>query len=153
MRPRRGDLSFKASAPLATLATGTAPPTGPTVADLAKEFIERYLRRERKRPDPAEQTIEANILKHWRHRPAKAITRRDGVLLLDKIVDRGKPVMANRVAALLAQMFSFAVERGTLEATPFSSLPWPGGSEKARKRKLDDRERYCSSGESSAPAD
>ena len=48
--------------------------------------------------------------------------------------------MANRVAALLAQMFSFAVERGTLEATPFSSLPWPGGSEKARKRKLDDRE-------------
>ncbi len=116
------------------------PAPGPTVADVAKEFIERYLRRERKRPEEAERTLEANILKYWRHRPAKSITRRDGVLLLDKIVDRGKPVMANRVAALLAQMFSFALERGSLEATPFTSLPRPGGTEKSRKRKLADAE-------------
>jgi integrase len=48
--------------------------------------------------------------------------------------------MANRVAALLTQMFSFGVERGMLEATPFTSLPRPGGTEKSRNRKLDDRE-------------
>jgi hypothetical protein len=79
-------------------------------------------------------------LKPWRHRPAKGITRRDGVLLLDKIVDRGAPVMANRVCALLAQMFSFGVERGMLDASPFISLPRPGGTEKSRHRKLDERE-------------
>jgi integrase len=44
-----------------------------------------------------------------------------------------------RVAALLAQMFSFGVERGMLDATPFTSLPRPGGTEKSRNRKLDDR--------------
>jgi integrase len=117
-----------------------SPPAGPTVGELAAEFLRRYVQRERKRPLEAEQTIEANILNAWRHRPAKRITRRDGVLLLDKIVDRGSPVMANRVGALLAQMFSFGVERGMLDATPFTSLPRPGGTEKARKRKLDDRE-------------
>jgi integrase len=62
------------------------------------------------------------------------------VLLLDKIVDRGAPVMANRVCALLAQMFGFGVERGMLDASPFISLPRPGGTEKSRNRKLDDRE-------------
>jgi integrase len=39
-------------------------------------------------------------------------------------------------------MFNFALERGLIEATPFTSLPRPGGTEKSRKRKLDDREVY-----------
>jgi hypothetical protein len=41
------------------------------------------------------------------------------VLLLDRIVDRDAPVMANRVCALLSQMFRFEVGRGMLEASPF----------------------------------
>jgi hypothetical protein len=73
-----------------------------TVGDLATEFCERYLRRERKNPREAELVIQANIVRYWRTRPAKSITRRDGVLLLDKVVDRDAPVMANRVGALLS---------------------------------------------------
>jgi integrase len=111
-----------------------------TVGDLAQEFIERYIRRERKNPREAELLIEGNILRYWRHRPAKGITRRDGVLLLDKVVDRGRPVMANRVGATLSQMFRFGVTRGMLEASPFVALGKPGGTEKARKRRLDERE-------------
>jgi len=113
---------------------------GPTVGDLAEEFLKRYVYRERKRPEEAARTIEQNILKHWRGRPARGITRRDGVLLLDKVVDRGAPVMANRVAALLVQMFSFGVDRGMLDATPFTGVPRPGGTEKSRKRKLSESE-------------
>jgi len=141
-RLHRGeDLRAPASgSPPASGGVSRSPPAGPTVGELAAEFLRRYVQRERKRPDEAEQTIERNILKHWRHRPAKGITRRDGVLLLDKIVDRGAPVMANRVSALLAQMFSFGVERGMLDASPIIALPRPGGTEKSRKRKLDDRE-------------
>jgi integrase len=48
--------------------------------------------------------------------------------------------MANRVSALLAQMFSFGVERGMHDASPFISLPRRGGTEKSRNRKLNDRE-------------
>lgn len=121
------------------LAHGT-PEAGITVGDLAKEFCDRYLRRERKNPREAELVIEANIVRYWRTRPAKSITRRDGVLLLDKVVDRGSPVMANRVGALLSQMFRFAVTRGMLEASPFVALGRPGGSEKARNRRLSEKE-------------
>lgn len=113
---------------------------GPTVGELAEEFLKRYVYRERKRPADAARTIEADILKHWRNRPARAITRRDGVLLLDRVVDRGAPVMANRVAALLVQMFSFGVDRGMLDATPFTGVPRPGGTEKSRRRKLSEAE-------------
>lgn len=111
-----------------------------TVAELAEEFLKRYVERERKRPEAARRVIEENIVKPWRTRPAESITRRDGVLLLDRIVDRGAPVMANRVAALLAQMFRYGVERETLEASPFVALSRPGGTEKARHRRLEDRE-------------
>jgi integrase len=116
------------------------PVTGLTVGDLAKEFAERYLRQERKNPREAELVIDANIVRYWRTRPAKSVTRRDGVLLLDKVVDRGSPIMANRVGALLSQMFRFAVTRGMLEASPFVALGRPGGSEKARNRRLSDKE-------------
>jgi integrase len=111
-----------------------------TVGDLAKEFSQRYLQRERKHPREAELTIQGNILRYWRNRPAASITRRDGVLILDRIVDRNALVMANRVAALLSQMFRFGVERGMIEASPFISMPRPGGTEKGRRRKLDERE-------------
>jgi hypothetical protein len=111
-----------------------------TVADRAKKSSQRYLQRERKHPREAELTIQANILRYWRSRPAASITRREGVLLLDRIVDRNAPVMANRVAALLSHMFRFGVERGMLEASPFISMPRPGGTEKGRRRKLDERE-------------
>lgn len=122
------------------------PDAGPstlTVGDLAEEFLKRYVYIERKRPEEAEeaeQTITANIVKPWKHRLAEEITRRDAVLLLDKIVDRGAPVMANRVAALLTQMFQFGVERGILEASPVVALPRPGWREKSRDRRLDEQE-------------
>jgi integrase len=116
------------------------PEPGLTVGDLAKEFCKRYIYRERKNPREAELVIQGNIVRYWRTRPAKSITRRDGVLLLDKVVDRGSPVMANRVGALLSQMFRFAVTRGMLEASPFVALGRPGGTEKARNRRLSDKE-------------
>jgi hypothetical protein len=73
--PRAAKAEATAGIPGA-LSSGVA---GPTVGDLATEFTRRYAQRERKRPLQAEQSIEANILKPWRHRLAKSITRRDGV--------------------------------------------------------------------------
>jgi integrase len=124
----------------ASNAQGEKKPPALTVGDLAEEFLRRYIYVERKQPRDAEFIIEGNILKFWKHRPVAEITRRDAVLLLDKVVDRGAPVMANRVGALLSQMFRFGVERGILHASPFVALPRPGGREKSRSRQLDERE-------------
>jgi integrase len=112
----------------------------PTVLDLCREFLERYIYRERKCPEAAERLIEVNVLKYWEHRSVKEVTRRDAILLLDRIVDRGAPTSANRVAALLSQMFRFGVERGLLEASPLIALPRPGGTEKPRDRALNEQE-------------
>jgi integrase len=122
----------------ADVATASLPAL--TIGDLADEFLKRFVYRERKRPEEAEQILRANILKPWQHRPVKDITRRDAIVLLDKIVDRGSPVMANRVGALLSQMFRFGVERGILDGSPLIALPRPGGTEKKRARILSEGE-------------
>jgi integrase len=107
-----------------------------TVAELADEFMRRYVKPSRKRPEQMQQMLDANVLPHWRNKKAKDITARDVVLLLDKIVDRGSKVMANRVASAVSQMFKFGVLRGIVSGSPCVALTRPGGREKNRERKL-----------------
>ena len=75
------------------------------------------------------------ISKHGSEK-AREITKRQLVALLDEIVDRGSPVMANRVYALLKQLFEFAAAKDLIPASPMAGIDPPGGEEKPRKRKL-----------------
>jgi integrase len=111
-----------------------------TVSELAGEFMRRYVKPNRKRPEQMQQMLDANVLPYWRNRKAKDITARDVVLLLDKIVDRGSKVMANRVASALGQMFKFGVLRGIVTGSPCVALTRPGGRERNRDRKLTEME-------------
>ncbi len=111
-----------------------------TVGSLADEFLARYVYRKRKHPDQARQILTANVLPYWSDRTAKDITPRDVALLLDRIVDRGAPTMANRTASLVAQMFRFGVHRGLLTASPCVALQRPGGQERPRERCLTEDE-------------
>jgi integrase len=111
-----------------------------TIEFLAAEFIERHLRPTRKRPEYAEAIIDKDILPEWRGRDARTIKPREIIEMLDGIVERGSPVMANRTAALLAQMFRFGIHRALVETSPVQLLMRPGGQEKARQRSLSDTE-------------
>jgi integrase len=111
-----------------------------TVGELAEEFVQRYVLRQHKHPEQVQQMLDANVLLHWRRRRAQDITPRDVTLLLDRIVDRGSPIMANRVAATVSQMFKFGVQRGLLNASPCVALQRPGGREKSRERILTEDE-------------
>ena len=66
------------------------------------------------------------------------VTRRDIVLLLDAIRDRGAAVFANRALAVTRRMFAFAVERGVIEASPFMGVR--ASRETPRARTLSDAE-------------
>jgi integrase len=66
---------------------------------------------------------------------AHAIIRRDIVTLLDRIVDRGSPIQANRTLATVRRMFNFAIERGILDTSPCVKIRAPG-QEQARDRNL-----------------
>ncbi len=65
--------------------------------------------------------------------------RRDIVLLLDEIVDRGAPIQANRTLAVIRKMFNFALSRGILELSPCVQIPAPS-KENQRDRVLSDDE-------------
>jgi len=111
-----------------------------TVAFLVDEFIRRRVRKRHKAPQYTENLIRSNITPKFGERDVRSITSREVVELVDEIVDRGSPVLANRVAALLTQLFKFAIHRALIEASPVVFLERPGGRETSRKRILSEDE-------------
>jgi integrase len=84
--------------------------------------------------------LDHDVLAVWAGRDARTIKPRDVIELLDGIVDRGAPVQANRVAAILSQLFRFGIHRTIVETSPVQLLYKPGGKEKPRDRVLSDDE-------------
>lgn len=132
-----------------------------TVTRLVDEFVHRKLRAERwdaereawvrdskvktkprKRPDEAKQLLKSNLVEvkldgqTIGDMKAEDLTRRQLVRLLDAIVDRGSPITANRVHALLVQMFNWAAAKDLIPASPMAGIEPPGGKESPRKRVL-----------------
>jgi len=104
----------------------------PTFNDLLDEFWEMELRvspsgKERRR------LVNKDALPVWANRKVADITRRDAVILLDRVRKRA-PITANRLQGVLARMFNFASERGIIEHSPLTGLRRK--KEKARSRVL-----------------
>ena len=117
----------------------TEGPPGHSVEHLAREFMSRYVHRRRRRPEYVQRILNAEVLPRWGSRDARTIKPREVIELLDEIADRA-PVMANRVAGSLSQMFRFGIHRAILETTPVQRLYRPGGKEKPRARVLSEEE-------------
>ncbi len=109
-----------------------------TVESLVRDFLERKVTREHKRPKYAEDLLTGNIVPALGTRPVKKVTTREIVCALEKIVDRGAPVLANRTASLTKQMFSYAVHKGLRNDNPCTVITKAsvGGRERARTRYL-----------------
>jgi integrase len=67
------------------------------------------------------------------------ITRRDVLDILDRVVDGGAPIAANRVHAAVRKFFNWAVARDILAASPCTGVK-PPTAERARERVLSDDE-------------
>ncbi len=90
----------------------------PTVKSLADEFIERWSKPRKRTWQEDRRVLDKEVLPHWGRRKAKDIRRRDVIFLLDKIVQRGAPITANRALAIIRRMFNWAIEQDILETTP-----------------------------------
>ncbi len=125
----------------ATATTGLLRPDDHhSIEYLVAEFMARYIRPTRKRPEYAKAILDKDVLTAWNNRDARRIKPREVIELLDGIVARGSPVQANRTAALLGQLFKFGIHRQIVEDSPVKLLMRPGGKEKARERALSDEE-------------
>lgn len=131
------------AAGLNAAAAGDAPasldPAAPahSIEALAKDFLKRS---KRKRVDEIKRFIMKDIVTPWAGRDARTLTRPDVIALLDRIVDRGAPVMANRVKDVLGQMFEHGMDRGLVDTNPVGRRYRPGDKEEARSRALTDAE-------------
>lgn len=129
-RPRRQSASAAVSDPSNRHAIET----------LIHEFVERHIKPSRKRPEYAIRILNTEVAPVWKGRDARTIEPAEVIDLLDGIVARGSRVMANRTAAILAQLFKFGIHRRIVTASPVQLLYRPGGKEKPRERALTDDE-------------
>ena len=85
-----------------------------------------------------ERMLDVELLPKWGKKPAASITRHDVTRLVDAIVARGAPVMANRVLALVKTIYNSALNDGDprVENNPAHRLR-PRGSEGGRDRHLE----------------
>src|SRR5262245_26622967 len=72
-----------------------------SVDRVVEDFLERHVRRSNRASTAheTERLFRRNILPRWRSRMVHEITRREVLDLLDRVVDDGAPVVANRVLA------------------------------------------------------
>jgi integrase len=113
----------------------------PTVADLAHEYLEKWAKLRKRSWKTDKRVLEKDVLPDppegagWGRRKAKDITRRDLIKLLDDIVDRGAPIMANRTFAIIRKMFRFGAKRGIVTTSPCNDIDAPA-QENQRDRVL-----------------
>jgi integrase len=67
------------------------------------------------------------------------VRKRDVIALLDRVRERGSPIMANRVLATIRKFFNWCIGRGILESSPCTGITAPA-REQARHRVLSDEE-------------
>ncbi len=140
------DARAKARSVLVSVESGDDPAVAKALARRAETFGElwdEYFRRHAKQNKRSwrddERIAKAELLPHWRHRKAKDVTRADVRQVLDAIVDRKAPIMANRTLALARKMFNFGLERDLVEFNPCHRI-MPPSRERSRDRVLTDDE-------------
>lgn len=106
-----------------------------TFEGVAQDFIEKYAKRKIRSWARVERSLELHVMPHWRTRPIDSITRRDMNELLDKLVEGGLSVQANRVLAYVRKLFNWCIERGILETSPAFQVK-PPAAEQPRERDL-----------------
>lgn len=109
---------------------------------LAALYLERHAKR-KKRSWPADARMIRKELAGWTGRPVKAIRRRHVREILDGIVDRGAPILANRVLSLISKIFNFGLrdldDENWLEANVAAKMAKPA-AEQSRSRVLSEAE-------------
>jgi integrase len=110
-----------------------------TIGDLVTAYIEQYAKRKKRSWREDDRMLRAEVLPAWKRRAIADITRRDVRALLEAIADRGAPIMANRVLAVVRKMFNFAIDQEFVASNPAARLGRPG-IEQSRDRVLTDEE-------------
>jgi len=127
---------LKAPNILADMADGQT--AGQRKTDLFRVVLDEWLKKDQAQNKSVHQ-VRVAMYKHalpaFGSIPVASITKRDVNRLIDKIVDAGSPIAANRVLAFTKRFFSWCKERDILELSPAEAIRAPS-KEKTRDRVL-----------------
>jgi integrase len=110
-----------------------------TVRGLVHEYLDKWAKPNKRSWKEDERILNKDVVPALGRKKAKDIKRRDIVLLLDKIVERGSFIQANRTLAVIRKMFNFALNRGILDTSPCAAISAPS-KENQRERVLSEDE-------------
>lgn len=112
------------------------------VSDLATEYFERQILGRWKHPDILRRRIDKDINPSIGHLKADEVKPRHIDDMLQKIIARGAPTIANDVLRWTRRIFNYGIKRQILEVNPAAAfdLSDAGGQEKSRDRFLTDEE-------------
>lgn len=113
--------------------------TATTVADLVSDYIDRHAKRFKRSWKKDEQILNREVVKTWGKRKAADIMKRDVIKLLEEIVNRNAPAMANNTFQIIRKMFNWAVEQDILPHTPCVGVKLPS-PKLSRERVLSEAE-------------
>lgn len=97
----------------------------PTVNDLIDEYIKKHAMKFKRSWQEDERLLKKDASPVCGNRKAADIKKRDVVLILEKIVERGSSGTANSVFRCIRKMFNWAVERDILEHSPCDGVKMP----------------------------
>jgi integrase len=106
---------------------------------LAKRYLDEHARRHKRSAAKDERNLRLHILPRWAGRDFISITRGDVIALIERLVGAGKPILANRVHALISGIFSFGMDVDLTGVNPAARLR-KRGAERVKTRVLDDDE-------------
>lgn len=96
-----------------------------TFAELGELYLQKHAKRYKRSWAEDERILRTELLPQWRRVRASDIQRRDVRAIVEAVGERGAPVMANRVLALVRKMFNFAIEQDLIESNPCHGLRLP----------------------------
>ena len=108
---------------------------------VANRYLEEHSKRHNA-PSYAKENkrnLKKHVLPRWQHRHIDSITRADVVDFVKGLIAAGKPVLANRVQALISTIFTFALDAGVTDRNPCARLR-KRGTEQSATRVLSDDE-------------
>lgn len=109
-----------------------------TVEKLFTDWYHSYIVKNRKRPLDVKKQIDADIVPLLGRKELATLQTIDITQALDVIVNRGAPILANRILSSLKQAFNYAVSRGNIQQNPAVSIRAKdiGGTENPSERFL-----------------
>lgn len=97
-------------------------PSDDTFESLASDYLDIYAKPNKRQWKTDERLIKKELLPYWGRMQSAAITKKDVIALLDRLVKRNAPVQANRVQALISKIFNWAIGRELLDYNPCHKL-------------------------------